>query len=54
MHRDRKNIYNVGGKKLMTIYQSKLSKEAKRIKREMKLPWSCCKWAAKRRTGDYK
>jgi hypothetical protein len=30
-------------------YQSKIAKEAKRIKREIKLSWSVCKFGAKKR-----
>jgi hypothetical protein len=33
----------------MTKYQSKIAKAAKKIRREMNLPWSVCKWAAKKR-----
>ena len=49
----RKNNW-LGGKNIVTIQQRKLSQEAKRIKKEMNLPWSCCKWAAKKRLRGVK
>jgi len=33
----------------MTKYQNKLSKEAKKIRNKTKLPWSACKWSAKKK-----